>query len=142
MKEHLKFLTVDECLADGIGDLVHERVRKLLGSSYSKSEQANEDRKKALKAKLAAFRAKQRQRHSLVLKEGLKSLWDVASNRLRKDLQDKGLRVRDDPVARRRRMGRGVEFERIDEYKEDGEPDIETQDRKRRKIIQERTHSG
>ena len=45
---------------------------------------------------------------------------------------DKNKGFHDDPVVRRRRMGRGVEYERLDEYKEDGEPDWEVQGRKRR----------
>ena len=40
--------------------------------------------------------------------------------------------LRDARVVRRRRMGRGVDYERLDEYKEDGEPDWEAQDKKRR----------
>ena len=89
-------------------------------------------RSERLQEKLAEFRAKQRQRHSLVLKRCLKSLWDVASNKVSKNLMDKGLRYFNDPVARRRRMGRLVEYDRLDEFFENGEPDHAAQDRKRR----------
>ena len=128
----LEFTSIDAYMEGGVGALLKGKVRDLLDASLTKFEKKKQDREKALQDKLAAFRKKQLQRHSLVLKRCLKSLWDVASNRLRKDLLDKNKGFRDDPVVRRRRMGRGVDYERLDEYKEDGEPDWEAQDKKRR----------
>lgn len=122
VKEHLQFISIDSYMDGGVGNLVRGRVRDLLRGALQKFEKVEEDREKARKAKLAAFRAKQRQRHLPVLQSCLKSLWDVASNRVRKKLLDKGKGFREDPVARRRRMGRGVEYERLDEYTEEGEP--------------------
>ena len=130
VKEQLVFLTVDEYLNDGVGDLVRGRVRQLLTNGVKKFQEAKEKRAKVLQDKLAAFRAKQRQRHLPVLKLCLKSLWDVASNGVRKKLGDKPFR--EDRVARRRRMTRGVDYDRLDEYTEEGEPDFAVQDRKRR----------
>ena len=133
---NMKFLTVDEYLLGGVGELALQRARELIQKGVQRhAERADfiaRAHSERLQEKLAEFRAKQRQRHSLVLKRCLKSLWDVASNRVRKDLMDKNKGFRDDPVVRRRRMGRGVEYERLDEYKEDGEPDWEAQDKKRR----------
>ena len=116
--------------------MVLRRARELIQKGVQKQRDRADFitriRSEQLQEKLAEFRAKQQQRHSLVLKRCLKSLWDVASNRIRKGLLDKNKGFRDDPVVRRRRMGRGVEYERLDEYKEDGEPDREVQDKKRR----------
>ena len=133
---NLKFLTIEKYMEDPPGELVLRRARDLIAKGVKKQQERADFiariRSERLREKLAEFRAKQQQRHSLVLKGRLKSLWDVASNRIRKDLLDKNKGFRDDPVVRRRRMGRGVEYERLDEYKEDGEPDWEVQDKKRR----------
>ena len=49
-------------------------------------------------------------------------MWDVAGNSLRKKLQEKNQSFRDDPVLGRRRMGRNVAFEELEDYTEHGEP--------------------
>ena len=128
----LEFTSIDAYMEGGVGALLKGKVRDLLDASLTKFEKKKQDREKALQDKLAAFRKKQLQRHSLVLKRCLKSLWDVASNKVSKNLMDKGLRYFNDPVARRRRMGRLVEYDRLDEFFENGEPDHAAQDRKRR----------
>jgi hypothetical protein len=129
-RDFLVPMSVDQYMDGGIGNLVRGRVRSLLSTAVDKFEKANEERAKRLEQKLAAFRAKQRQRHLPVLKRCLKSLWDVASNEVRKKLAGKPFR--EDPVARRRRMTRGVDYDRLDEYTEEGEPDFAVQDRKRK----------
>ena len=71
--------------------------------------------------RLAAFRQRQREKSLPVRKLYLKGMWDVAGNSLRKRLQEKSQTFRDDPVARRRRMGRNVEFDELEDYTEEGE---------------------
>ena len=134
-KTNLRFLTIEQYMEGGTGELVRTRVCNLLQGAVDKFQKKKTKRQvseEELGRRLAAFRERQRQRHLPVLKKCLKSLWDVASNRIRKGLLDKGLGFRDDPVARRRRMGRGVEYDRLDEFFENGEPDFAAQDRKRR----------
>ena len=124
-KEHLQFLTVDEYMKHDLGELVLKRARELIQRGVQKHEDVMDFRARIRKErtaeKLEAFKAKQRQRHAPLLKLCLKSLWDEAGNTVRKKLAGKPFR--EDPVARRRRMSRAVEFERLDEYTAEGEPD-------------------
>lgn len=133
-KEHLQFLTVDEYMQHDLGELVLKRARELIQRGVQMHEDRMDliarTRKERFEEKLAAFKAKQRQRHAPVLKLCLKSLWDEAGNTVRKKLAGKPFR--EDPVARRRRMSRAVEYDRLDEYTAEGEPDWGVKDKKRR----------
>ena len=128
-KNFLVPMSVDQYMDGGIGNLVRGRVHDLLTNAVDKFRVADEKRAKTLQDKLAAFRAEQRQRHVPLLKLCLKSLWDEAGNEVRKKLAGKPFR--EDPIARRRRMTRAVEYERLDEYTAEGEPDWQVKDKKR-----------
>lgn len=129
-KDFLVPMSVDEYIAGGIGNLVRGRVHQLLSNAVNKRVEQEAKREKALQDRLVAFRARQRLRFAPVLKLCLKSLWDVAGNKVRKKMAGKPFR--EDPIKRRRRMTRGVEFDRLEEYTEEGEPDWQVKDRKRR----------
>jgi hypothetical protein len=131
-KDLLTPLTIDQYMDGGIGDLVRGRVRDLLATAVDKFEKRKEERERVQKAKLAAFRQKQRQRCQPVLKRILKSLWDCTGNGLRKKLAEEGKRFRDDPVPRRRRITRNVAFEEIEDYTSEGEVIWEKKEARRR----------
>ena len=113
--------------------MVRGRVSKLLSGALDKFKQRDQDREEELNSRLAAFHEKQRKKCVPELRLALKGFWTNVEMDCGIKRKEKGwYSFRDDPVVKRRRLTRSVEFERIDEYKEDGEPDFAAQERKRR----------
>ena len=124
---NLRFLTIDEYMQNPTGELVQRRARELIhGAAQKAVERAGfieRERRKRQEEKLKAFRAKQLQRHAPVLKLALKGLWTNVSIQGRPRCEKKGwASFREDPVKRRRRLTRGLGYEDLEKYDEEGEP--------------------
>jgi hypothetical protein len=135
-KTNLRFLSIEEYMEGGTGELVRTRVRNVLQGAVGKFQKKKMKRQvseEELARRLAAFREKQRKKCVPELRLALKGFWTSVEMDCGIKQKEKGWHsFRDDPVVKRRRLTRGVEFERIDEFKEDGEPDFAAQERKRR----------
>ena len=132
---NLRFLTIDEYMEGGTGDLVRSRVRTLLGGAVQKHEERMEFidriRKQRRAEKLAAFKEKQRKKDEPALRLVLKGFWLYASNERAKKHQAAGrMSYREDPNKKLRRLTRNVEFEVKDDYTDEGEPIWERIDRR------------
>ena len=124
---HLTFLTIDEYMKEGVGELVLQRARELIQKGVQKHQDRAEFiariRKERLQEKLGEFREKQRQKLAPELRLVLKGFWTNVQMNCGLKRQAKGWQsFRDDPVKKRRRLTRGVEFEDLDKYDENGEP--------------------
>ena len=127
VKEHLQFLTVDEYMKNDLGELVLKRARELIQKGVQHYEDVMDFRARIRKErtaeKLEAFREKQRQKYAPELRLVLKGLWTNVAMDYGLKRQAKGWEsFRQDPVKRRRRLTRGLEFEDLDKYDENGEP--------------------
>ena len=123
----LTFLTIDEYMRGGVGELVLRRARELIQKGVQKHQDRAEFiariRKERLQEKLGEFREKQRQKLAPELRLVLKGFWTNVQMNCGLKRQAKGWQsFRDDPVKKRRRLTRGVEFEDLDKYDENGEP--------------------
>ena len=121
---NLKFLTIDEYMKEGVGELVLRRARELIQKGVQKHQDRAEFiariRKERLQEKL---REKQRQKLAPELRLVLKGFWTNAQMNCGLKRQAKGWQsFRDDPVKKRRRLTRGMEFEDLEKYDENGEP--------------------
>jgi hypothetical protein len=124
---NLRFLTIDEYMQNPTGELVQRRARELIHGAAQKAVERmdfiDRIRHQRQEEKLKAFRAKQLQRHAPVLKLALKGLWTYASMNFGKLREKKGwTSFRQDPVKRRRRITRHLDYEDLEKYDEEGEP--------------------
>ena len=126
-RANLQFITVDQYMEGPTGELVQRRARELIHGAAQKAVQRagflERERRQRQEEKLKAFRAKQLQRHAPVLKLALKGMWTNISMNSGPRRAEKGWQsFRDDPVKRRRRLTRGLNYEDLEKYDEEGEP--------------------
>jgi hypothetical protein len=137
-KSNLRFLTIDEYMEGGTGELVNRRVRSLLNGAVQKhAERADfvdRVRKQRQAEKLAACKEKQRKKAAPELRLVLKGFWANASEeRARKNRAAGRNSFREDPKKKLSRITRDVDFEVKDDYTEEGEPIWERVDAARRR---------
>ena len=126
-RANLQFITVDQYMEGPTGELVQRRARELVHGAAQKAVQRagfiERERRQRREEKLKAFRAKQLQRHAPVLKLALEGLWTKVAINSGSRREKKGWQsFRDDPVKKRRRLTRGIEYEDLEKYDEEGEP--------------------
>ena len=111
----------------GTGELVGGRVRALIDGAVQKhakrSDFIDRVRKQRQAEKLAAFKEKQLKKAAPLLKLAFKGLWTNVTMDSGPRREKKGWsNFREDPVKKRRRLTRGIEFEELEKYDEEGEP--------------------
>ena len=92
-RRQVEFPSINSYMEGGVGALLKDRVRELLGSSCEKLEQREQDckkqrvkqhREKARARRFKAFRMQQRERLLPVVKLYMKAMWDVGQRLLEK----------------------------------------------------------
>ena len=87
----VEFTSINSYMEGGVGALLKDNVRELLGSSYEKVKQREQDckkqrveqnREKARARRFRAFRARQRERPLSVVQLYMKAMWDVGKRLL------------------------------------------------------------
>ena len=93
-RSQVELTSINSYMEGGVGALVKDNVRELLGSSYEKVEQREQDckkqrveqnREKARARRFKAFRVRQRERSLSVVKLYMKAMWDVGKRLLEKE---------------------------------------------------------
>ena len=125
-KNMLTPISIDDYIQGPTGDLVRDRVRALLDGAAQKAvERADflaRGRRRRREEKLAKFRETQVKNFAPELRLVLKGLWTNVSMNSGPRREKKGWQsFRDDPVKKRRRLTRGIEYEELDQYDEEGE---------------------
>ena len=126
-KSNLRFLTIDEYMEGGTGELVRSRARALLDDAVQKHAErvgaAKRKREQLQAERLAAFLEKQRKKAAPELRLVLKGFWANASEERSEKNRAMGRNsFREDPNKKLRRITRNVDFEVKDDYTEEGEP--------------------
>jgi hypothetical protein len=128
---NLKFLTVEKYMEGPTGELVLRRARELIQKGVKRQEKA---RKLKRKHNLEAVEERLRKAAIPELRLVLKGLWNNAAEGGLNRKADKGwLSFREDPIAKRRRLTRGANFEEKENYTDEGEPIWESLDAARRR---------
>ena len=93
-QRQVEFANINSYMEGGVGALLKDNVRELLGSSYEKVKQREQDckkqrveqnREKARARRFKAFRVRQRERTQSVVKLYMKAMWDVGKRLLEKE---------------------------------------------------------
>ena len=94
-QRQVEFTSINSYMEGGVGALLKDNVRELLGSSYEKVKQREQDckkqrveqnREKARARRFKAFRVRQRERSLSVVKLYMKAMWDVGKRLLEKEM--------------------------------------------------------
>ena len=131
---NLSFMTVDKYLEGPTGKLALKRAREIVEGAVQRHAKIVEARKVKRQANLNAVEQRLRSAPVPELRLALKGFWmNAAEGCLRRKADKDWLSSRQDPVAKRRRLTRGLNFEEKDNYTDDGEPIWERVDAARRR---------
>jgi hypothetical protein len=133
-KANLKFITIDDYMTGPTGELAQRRAREIIQRGVKRHKEVVRARKLRRQQNLEAVEKRLRSAAVPELRLVLKGLWNNAAEASAARKVNNGwLSCREDPIAKRRRLTRGLNFDEKENYTDEGEPIWEKLDAARRK---------